>query len=174
MRTILLSYNLSSKIHPPQKKRKKNPKTSVLFFVCLFVFVFFWKTSVLKHNKNAVLPWWLSIKNLPTVQEIHGFNPWVRKIPWRRAWQPTPVFLPGESHGQRSLVGYNPWDHKELDTMKKLSMHSTHNRNVAKLLNNSNFYRFIREAFLDMGSDTYSLKDHLTTFCGVWIREGQE
>ena len=34
---------------------------------------------------------------------------WVGKIPWRRAWQPTPVFLPGESHGQRSLVGYNPW-----------------------------------------------------------------
>ena len=38
-----------------------------------------------------------------------GFNPWVRKTPWRRTWQPTPVFLPGESHGQRSLVGYSPW-----------------------------------------------------------------
>ena len=37
-----------------------------------------------------------------------GFNPWVRKIPWRRAWQPTTAFLPGESHGQRSLVGYSP------------------------------------------------------------------
>ena len=37
----------------------------------------------------------------------HGFNPWVGKIPWRRAWQPTPVFLPGESHEQRSLAGYN-------------------------------------------------------------------
>ena len=36
------------------------------------------------------------------------FEPWVRKIPWRRAWQPTPVFLPGESHGQRSLAGYSP------------------------------------------------------------------
>ena len=36
------------------------------------------------------------------------FDPWVRKIPWRRSWQPTPVFLPGESHGQRSLAGYNP------------------------------------------------------------------
>ena len=35
---------------------------------------------------------------------------------WRRKWQPTPVFLPGESHGQRILVGYNPWGHKELDT----------------------------------------------------------
>ena len=38
----------------------------------------------------------------------HKFNPWVRKVPWRRAWQPTPVFLPGESHGQRSLVDYSP------------------------------------------------------------------
>ena len=44
------------------------------------------------------------------------FNPRVRKSPWRRAWQPTSVFLPGESHGQRSLVGYSPWGHKELDT----------------------------------------------------------
>ena len=39
-------------------------------------------------------------------------DPWVRKIPWRRAWQPTPVFLPGESHGQRSLAGYSPWGHR--------------------------------------------------------------
>ena len=38
----------------------------------------------------------------------HGFNLWVRKIPWRRAWQPIPVFLPGESHEQRSLVDYSP------------------------------------------------------------------
>ena len=41
----------------------------------------------------------------PSMQETYGFNPWVRKIPWRRAWQPT---LPGESHGLRSLVGYCP------------------------------------------------------------------
>ena len=44
-----------------------------------------------------------------------GFNPWVWKIPWRRAWQPTPLFLPGESPGQRSLAGYSPWGCKELD-----------------------------------------------------------
>ena len=44
------------------------------------------------------------------------FNPWVRKIPWRRKWQPTPVFLPRKSHGHRSLVGYSLWGHKELDT----------------------------------------------------------
>ena len=45
-----------------------------------------------------------------------GFNPWVGKIPWRRAWQPTPEFLPGESHGQRSLAVYSPWGHKEWAT----------------------------------------------------------
>ena len=50
-----------------------------------------------------------------------GFDPWVRKIPWRRAGQPTPVFLPGESHGQRSLVGYSPWGFKESDTTQRLT-----------------------------------------------------
>ena len=45
-----------------------------------------------------------------------GFSPWVGKIPWRRAWLPAPVFLPGEFHGQRSLVGYSPWGHTESDT----------------------------------------------------------
>ena len=47
-----------------------------------------------------------------------GFNPWVGKIPWQRKWQPTPVFLPGEFHGQRSPVGSmgSPWGHKESDT----------------------------------------------------------
>ena len=44
-----------------------------------------------------------------------GFNPWVRKFPWRRKWQPTPVFLPEKSHGQRSLTGYSPRGCKELD-----------------------------------------------------------
>ena len=53
----------------------------------------------------------------------HGFDPWVGKISWRRAWQPTPVFLPGEFLGQRSLVGYSPWVHKELDMIERMSMH---------------------------------------------------
>ena len=49
-----------------------------------------------------------------------GFNPWVRKISWRRKWQPTPVFLPGKSHGCSSLVGYSPWARKESDTTELL------------------------------------------------------
>ena len=49
-----------------------------------------------------------------------GFDPWVGMIPWRRKWQPTPVLLPGESHGWRSLVGYSPWGRKESDTTEQL------------------------------------------------------
>ena len=92
-----------------------------------------WNWSVVTANLFVIIPWcWL--KELWTcIQEEglelrgglggangkeparqcrrrkrHSFAPWVRKIPWRTAWQPTPVFLPRESHGQRSLVGYGP------------------------------------------------------------------
>ena len=53
-----------------------------------------------------------------------GFDPWVRQIPWRRAWQPTSVFLPGEFHEWRSLVGYSTWDCKELDITEQLSTYT--------------------------------------------------
>ena len=55
------------------------------------------------------------IQNLPALQET-----WVGKIPWRREWQPTPVFLPGEFHGQRSLPGYRPGGLKESDKDKEV------------------------------------------------------
>ena len=52
---------------------------------------------------------------------LPGFDPWIGKIPWRRKWQPTLVFLPGESHGWRSLVGYiSPWGRKESDMTERL------------------------------------------------------
>ena len=54
------------------------------------------------------------------------FDPWVGKISWRRPWQPTPVFLPGKSHGQRSLVGYSQQSHKKLDNWIQLKQLSTH------------------------------------------------
>ena len=53
------------------------------------------------------------VKNLPTMQDT-GFDLCIRKIPWRRKWHPTPVFLPEKSHGQRSLAGYSAWGHREL------------------------------------------------------------
>ena len=54
------------------------------------------------------------------------FNAWVRKIPWKREWLPTPVFLPGEFYGQRSLVGYSPWSHKESDMTERLTLTLSH------------------------------------------------
>ena len=51
---------------------------------------------------------------------IPGFDPWVGKIPWRRKWQLTPVFLPRKPHGQRNLVGYRPWGCKESDMTERL------------------------------------------------------
>ena len=65
------------------------------------------------------------LKNLPAMHETR-FHPWVRKIPWRREWQPTPVFLPGEFPIQRSLAGYSPWYHKELNMTERLT--HTHTR----------------------------------------------
>ena len=53
------------------------------------------------------------VKN-PSANAGDRLNSWVGKVPWRRKWQPTPVFLPGKSRGQRSLVGYSPWAHKEV------------------------------------------------------------
>ena len=62
------------------------------------------------------------VKNLPRVQET-GFDPWVRKIPWRGKWLPTPVFLHGEYHGQRSLRGYSSWGCKESDMTEQQALH---------------------------------------------------
>ena len=62
-----------------------------------------------------------TVKNLPAMQGT-WVRSWVRKIPWRREWLPTPVFLPKESHGQGSLVGYSSWSHKEMDTTEQLTV----------------------------------------------------
>jgi len=58
------------------------------------------------------IPRWVSGKECVCQCRRHGFDPWVEKIPWRRKWQLTLVFLPGKSHGQRSLAGYSPCGHK--------------------------------------------------------------
>ena len=65
------------------------------------------------------------VKSLPSVCRTPGFNPWIRKIPLRRKWQPTPVSFPGKFHGWRSL--YSPWGHKESDTIERLHFTSLTN-----------------------------------------------
>ena len=53
-----------------------------------------------------------------------GFVPWVGKMPWSRKWQPTPVFLPGKLHGERTLAGHSPWGHQESDATEHARIHS--------------------------------------------------
>ena len=80
-----------------------------------FVFLLLISNLIPSWSKNG-LPKWCSGKESTCQCKRHRLNPWVKKIPWRRKWQPTLVFLLGKSHGQRSLEGYSPWSHKELDT----------------------------------------------------------
>ena len=71
--------------------------------------------KLLTYSFSKGFPWWLSGKESACnagdclQHSSTGFNPWVGKIPWRRKWQPTPVFLPGKCHWQRGLAGYSPW-----------------------------------------------------------------
>ena len=74
-----------------------------------------------------------TVKNLPTVQEMQ-FDPWVRKITWRREWQSTPVILPGEFRGQRSLAGYSPWGHKQSDMTESHTHTHTHTHTHNEML----------------------------------------
>ena len=71
----------------------------------------------------------------------YRFDPWVGKIPWRWAWQPTQVFVPGESHGQRSLMVHHPWGCKESDTTEPTE-HATHRRSV--FIFSSSYLLFLR------------------------------
>ena len=82
-----------------------------------------WYWTELRYGKHFRLFWgplmWSIVKELTCQcrrRKRYRFDPWVRKMLWSRKWQPTPVFLAGESHGQRSLAGYNPWRCQESDT----------------------------------------------------------
>ena len=80
---------------------------------------------------------WLSGKESTYQYNRHGFDPWVKKIPWRRKLQPTPVLLPGKSHRQRNLQGYSPWSHRvrrDWATEHAHTWHLTLNRSRNKFL----------------------------------------
>ena len=69
------------------------------------------------------LPWRLSGKESACQCRKCRFNPRIRKIPRRRKWHPTPIFLPGKSHGERSLVGYSPQDHERVAIKQQIYIH---------------------------------------------------
>ena len=90
------------------------------------------------------------VKNLPanTGDQRCGFDPWVRKIPCRREWLPTPVFLPGESHGQRNLVGYSPLGGKESDTTAVTLHTHTHTQAILESLHPNHVVKYKLQATL--------------------------
>ena len=91
------------------------------FFTCILQYLFL---TALRLVALGFLDGSL-VKSLTAMQKP-SFNPWAGEIPWRRKWQPIPVFLPGELHGQRNLAGYNPWGHKESDTTEWFSVSLSH------------------------------------------------
>ena len=91
------------------------------------------------------------------MQKKHRFDPWVGKIPWRRKWQPNPIFLPGESHGLRSLAGYSPQRRKESDTTERLHFHF-HFGSKIYVLN----ALWNHESQSDIGNSDFCLQEHTT------------
>ena len=111
---IILIYftDKETEDQPTYKKRKKNSprfkggKAEELGFDSGLA-----ASCIRTHNYYTTILHPLVVKNPPANCrrcKRNGFDPWIRKIPWRRAWQPTPLCLPGKSHGQRSLAGYSP------------------------------------------------------------------
>ena len=102
-----------------QKMKQEWMKTSLLFLWKILlerpVCIEYTHTHTHTHGKKICLQW-----------RKPRLNPWAGKIPWRREWQAIPVFLPGESHGQKRLVSYNPWGRKESDTTEWLTHTYTH------------------------------------------------
>ena len=96
------------------------------FLLCIFLNSLFpTPQNMGQIGLEVGLPWWLRFwERICLPCRRSRFDPWVGKIHWRRKWQPTPVFLPGESHGQRNLAGYSPWGCKELELTEQLSMHA--------------------------------------------------
>ena len=97
---------ISELFHHSRRKRKKKKTLSISSHSPISFPYPLATTKLLSGSISAYIA--QSVKNLPAMQETQVHS-WVGKILWRRKWQSTPVFLPGKSHGQRSLVGYSPW-----------------------------------------------------------------
>ena len=85
----------------------------------------YWNEELTWKEEVSFVPcawlWEYCRNKIHTVPALR-FDPWVRKIPWRREWQLTPVVSPGEFHGQSSLEGYSPWGHKESEVTEQLTL----------------------------------------------------
>ena len=90
-------------------------------FWCMLISENHRSREIFVPGEKSRLLWRLSGKESACQCRWCRFDSWMGKIPWGKKWQPIPVFLPGKSHGQRSLVGYSPWDCKQLETTWQLS-----------------------------------------------------
>ena len=128
---------------------KRKCKSALLYEIC-FLSLCFWmfilkmpvsldialssRSSRNDGNVCSYAPQWgfpggsVSDEDSPCQRKRRKSDPWVGKILWRSAWQPTPVFLLGKSHGQTSLAGYSPWGHKESNTTWQLNYNKTTSR----------------------------------------------
>ena len=102
---------------PARHESSSGPEGATWMRKCTFSPEFSWKQNHPKLGDLRASPMAQRVKNPPAMKETQEM--WVRSLGWddplERKWQHTPVSLPGKSHGQKSLVGYSPWDHKELD-----------------------------------------------------------
>ena len=95
----------------------KNIMTFFVFLTNIWIYILTYQHKELNSTHTLIgLPKWYSGKESTCQHRRHRLNCWVRKIPWRREWQPTPAFLPGKSRGQRNSVGYSPWGCKQMYT----------------------------------------------------------
>ena len=107
------------------------------------------------------LPWWLSGKNSTCQCRRHRFNPWVRKVPWKRKWQHTPVFLLGKPHGQRKQVDYSPW--------VRVGYYHIRNWTAATELNKQGMYMCILPNIEFWGFSLDSMRANLWLFLFCWF-----
>ena len=120
-----LSYIGEGNGSPLQRSCLENPRNGGAWWAAVYGVAESWTRlkwlSSSSSMKDFGLPWWLKRWRICLQCRRPRFDPWVGKIHWRRDLLTTPVFLPGEFRGQRSLVGYSPWDCKESDTTEQLA-----------------------------------------------------
>ena len=112
------------------------------------------------HFLSSVQAAWPRCRRGMVVSHSYGFDPWVGKMPWRRAWPPTPVSLPGESQGQRSLAGYSPRGCRESDTTEGLSTEAQESQRTTRwcLHTNSHYVAHVEKW---IGSNSWEGGSHM-------------
>ena len=132
-----------------------------------------WKLSDHHHTRILGLHRWCSGKEpacLDRKLKRLSFYPWLGKIPWRREWQPAPVFLPGESHGQRNLAGYSPGGHRVRRDSTGTDAWIPEFRRVAFTISNPHTQGCVKTFSLNYGTPTLLTKSTLNDFRGLCLK----